>query len=345
MPPQPGMFSVPHSSTHKAINQNRAEYPDGYHPGPGSSHAAGTSRSHESDARKEKKRKEFAGRLGKEMIDRRDECIHDRMKALHSASLQLSARPESSPLYNLRLYPLSLERSAMLVQSAGEERRGLSCVDVAYEEEKMRIEDEYLAGRSRIKERLLEGLEERRKKAREEKEGEGTSGDGTLDSQSRPHITRKLRNKLGASPPPASAAAAVSARPNMNGTTGTPPPLFSGALLNPNTLLVDEIPSPFPLPLVSSTPQTHDPLRYTVVFDPYYADKEEKKTKNRKGVVVNKNLHGLGPALKIFNGPDGGAGEVKANYRAIAREHEVEEDLFKLRRGTKRKRGAGGTAQ
>lgn len=64
----------------------------------------------------------------------------------------------------------------MLVQSAGEERRGLACADVAYEEEKMRIEDEYLAGRARVKERLLEGLEERRKKAREEKEGEGTSG-------------------------------------------------------------------------------------------------------------------------------------------------------------------------
>ena len=102
--------------------------------------------------------------------------IHDRMKALHSASLQLSARPELSPLYNLRLYPLSLERSALLAQSAGEERRGLGCVDVAYEEEKMRVEEECRTGRLRVRERLLEGLEERRKKAREEKEGEGTNG-------------------------------------------------------------------------------------------------------------------------------------------------------------------------
>lgn len=64
----------------------------------------------------------------------------------------------------------------MLVQCAGEERRGLACVDVAYEEEKMRVDDECRAGRARVRERLLEGLEERRKKAREEKEGEGTSG-------------------------------------------------------------------------------------------------------------------------------------------------------------------------
>jgi len=185
----------------------------------------------------------------------------------------------------------------------------------------------------------LEGLEERRKKAREEKEGEGTSGDASLDSQSRPHITRKLRNKLNGSPPPP--VAAPTTRPNLS----TPPPYFSGAgaLLNPNTLLVDEIPSPFPLPLVSSTPQAYDPYRYTVVFDSYYADKEERRPKNRKGVVINKNLHGLGPSLKIFNGPDGGAGE-KAGYRAIAKEHEVEEDLFKLRRGTKRKRGGVTTA-
>jgi hypothetical protein len=49
-------------------------------------------------------------------------------------------------------------------------------VDVAYEEEKMRVEDECRTGRMRVRERLLEGLEERRKKAREEKEGEGTNG-------------------------------------------------------------------------------------------------------------------------------------------------------------------------
>jgi hypothetical protein len=98
------------------------------------------------------------------------------MKTLHNTALQLSAHPETCPLYMLRLYPLSLERSALLAQCAGEERRGLACVDVAYEEEKMRVEEECRIGRSRVKERLLEGLEERRKKAREEKEGEGTSG-------------------------------------------------------------------------------------------------------------------------------------------------------------------------
>lgn len=35
---------------------------------------------------------------------------------------------------------------------------------------------------------------------------------------------------------------------------------------------------------------------------------------------------------------------MKANDRAVAREEEVEEDLFKLRRGTKRKRAIMHTA-
>lgn len=98
------------------------------------------------------------------------------MKPLLATSFQLSAHPETSSLYALRLYPLSLERSALLAQYASEEQRSLLNVDVVYEEEKMRIEEECRVGRTRVRERLMEGLEERRKKAREEKEGEGTNG-------------------------------------------------------------------------------------------------------------------------------------------------------------------------
>ena len=55
------------------------------------------------------------------------------------------------------------------------------------------------------------------------------------------------------------------------------------------------------------------------------------------------NIHGLGPAVKLFHSPEVGT-EMKANDRAVAREEEVEEDLFKLRRGTKRKRAIMHTA-
>jgi hypothetical protein len=100
----------------------------------------------------------------------------DTISTLHNTSMQLSLRPETVPLYTLRLYPLSLERSALLAQYSVEEKYALEGVQIAYEEERERVEEEWRRGRVRIKERLVEGIEERRRRAREEKEGEGTLG-------------------------------------------------------------------------------------------------------------------------------------------------------------------------
>lgn len=86
----------------------------------------------------------------------------------------LSTRPDTVPAYQLRLYPITLERSAVLASLVMQERHALDCVQTAYEEERERVEDEWKRGRERIKERLLEGIEERRRRAREEKDGEGT---------------------------------------------------------------------------------------------------------------------------------------------------------------------------
>lgn len=93
---------------------------------------------------------------------------------LHSTSIQLSTRPETLPAYNLRLYPLTLERSALLVSAALQERTGHEVVRTAYDEEVEKVEEEWRRGRDRIRERLMEGIEERRRRAREEKDGEGT---------------------------------------------------------------------------------------------------------------------------------------------------------------------------
>ena len=96
------------------------------------------------------------------------------ISALHSVAMQLAARPEALPSYTLRLYPLSIERSALLAQLAVEERNSLESADAAYELERERVEEEWKRGRDRIRERLLEGIEERRRRARDEKDGEGT---------------------------------------------------------------------------------------------------------------------------------------------------------------------------
>ena len=87
--------------------------------------------------------------------------------------MQLSTRPETLPAYNLRLYPISLERSALLAQLVFQEKHALEVVQTAYDEERERVEEEWRKGRDRIRERLLEGIEERRRRAREEKESDG----------------------------------------------------------------------------------------------------------------------------------------------------------------------------
>ena len=83
-------------------------------------------------------------------------------------------------LFKLRLLPLSLERSALLAQFEAEERYAIECAQIAYDEERERVEEEWKKGRQRVRERLLEGIEERRRRAREEKDGEGTVGGSFL---------------------------------------------------------------------------------------------------------------------------------------------------------------------
>lgn len=98
------------------------------------------------------------------------------LASLSHTSLLLASHPASHPPFLLRLYPLTLERSALLAQYAAEERRALDGVEIAWEEEREKVGDEFGRGRERVKERLLEGVEERRRRAREEKEGEGGVG-------------------------------------------------------------------------------------------------------------------------------------------------------------------------
>lgn len=95
-------------------------------------------------------------------------------------AIELAIHPQESSAYALKLYPISLERSALLAQLACEKRYALEGVRTAWEEERERIEDEWKKGQEKVRERLLEGIEERRRKAREEKDGEGILGEHTL---------------------------------------------------------------------------------------------------------------------------------------------------------------------
>ncbi|KAG6831096.1 hypothetical protein H0H92_012773 [Tricholoma furcatifolium] len=331
-PPQQGLFPIPYpSSSHHIQSSHSGSHfrtpvgsapPDVYthQSQPQSQHThASSSRIHHAhhstdDGKKEKRRRELAGKLGKEMSDRRDDgrYFQDAIIDLAKTVDELSKRPEKHPLYNLRLLPLTLERGALLAQAEWEERHGVDCAQNAYDEERERVEEEWRKGRERVRERLLEGIEERRRRAREEKEGEGTSGDAAMDSSSRPHITRKLRNKLGTSPPP-TPLGSTSSLPQTGLISSLP--ITSGPFLNPHSLSVDELPSPFPLPLTSSTAPSAP----------------QGGASNTGGRRRPKGNGGGGP--HVF-------GQLGRSLLSLdkCKEPEIESDLNEIRRGNKRRR-------
>ena len=281
---------------------------------------------------------------------------------LHSVSIQLATRPETSPAYNLRLYPISLERGALLHSIELQERHALSTVQTAYDEERERVEEEWKRGRDRIRERMLEGIEDRRRRAREEKDGEGTVvgeqlflifpsspslhatfcfssnvwaltkpggwrvvsplSDGGVDPQSRPHIIRKLRNKMGGgtSPPP---TPVPGGHPGLgNGTIASigSGPVTTGPLLNPHSLSVDALPSLFPLPLISGQSGGNQG----------YGNGASGGGNGRRRAKGGREAQAPGAIGKALNA-----------LHAL-KENECEADLGEIRRGNKRRRAAAG---
>jgi hypothetical protein len=266
-------------------------------------------------------------------------------------------------LFKLRLFPLSLERSAQLAQFEAEERYAIECAQIAYDEERERVEEEWKKGRQRVRERLLEGIEERRRRAREEKEGEGTVGglvppytvsftskislnylDASLDSHSRPPITRKLRNKLGTSPPPTphsgpninhsismSGSNAFSFTSNnligSNGMSTSHLPFTIGtfSFLNPHSLSVDELPSPFPLPLTSTNINNGGGGAASGTTGNNGPSNGSRRRAKGGGGNQGQALGGLGKSLLLLN---------------MTKDTEIESDLGEIRRGGKRRRAA-----
>lgn len=99
-----------------------------------------------------------------------------------AAAHQLTLSPEYVPEYVLALYPISLERAAALHQLALDEEYSLECAQAAWEDESTRIEEEWKKGQEKVRDRMLEGIEERRKRAREDKDGEPSIAGALLPS-------------------------------------------------------------------------------------------------------------------------------------------------------------------
>ncbi|KAF7290913.1 hypothetical protein HMN09_01269800 [Mycena chlorophos] len=295
--------------------QSNAFYASSSHYPPGPSSRSMPMDDAKKDLGKKPARKELSGKLNKEMMnDRRDETRQytETINTLQRTAAQLALKPESVPLYELRLLPLSIERSSLLVSIEHEQKHAVDCAVTAFEEERARVEEEYKRGRDRVRERLLEGIEERRKRARDDKDGEGTGADASME-QNRPHITRKLRNKMGTSPPPTPLGAAVP-NPAL--------PVTTGPFLNPHSLSVDDIPSPFPMSLTAGTSSTTNGVPAAA---PAVGGNGRKRHKG-SGTHLSQAIGGLGKSLLALTG---------------CKESEIESDLGEIRRA-KRRRAAQG---
>ncbi|KAI5823290.1 hypothetical protein K523DRAFT_325486 [Schizophyllum commune Tattone D] len=260
------------------------------------------------DGKKDKKRKDLSGKLGKEMSDRRDDgrAFAETTTALAAASATLATRPADHPLYRLRLLPYSLERSAALSALDFEEKHALDCVRAAYSDERARVEGEWRAGRERVAARMREGIAERRRRAREEKESEGAAGEG---AGARVDVTRKLRRGgTGADTPDGATGGATPGAQRDAGIT-------AGPFRDPLSLSIDEIPSPFALALVSGAPAGGA------------AAAASAKGKGKRGAGGAGNRMALGQAVVHLVG---------------CKEQDIEQDLGEIRRASKRRRQAVG---
>lgn len=149
--------------------------------------------------------------------------------------------------------------------------------------------------------------------------------DASLDAQSRPHVTRKLRNKL--------------APGNTNGNGRSPSPLFAPhvalptqynttPLTNPYSLVLDTLPSPFPLALPLKEPPTRRGGKQA-------APAQQAQS---NGLGNGRAGNGDGGLIPIVGtGAAIGLGKSLAGLTG-AREMDVESDLLELRRGARRKR-------
>jgi len=93
---------------------------------------------------------------------------HTHLSHLASSLLPL---PPTSQSYLLSLYSLTLERDALLSQISFHHEYRLDSSRKLFELERAKLEDDYRKAREGVKQMLLDKVEERRKRLREEKDG------------------------------------------------------------------------------------------------------------------------------------------------------------------------------
>ncbi|KAG0661857.1 hypothetical protein C6P46_003748 [Rhodotorula mucilaginosa] len=208
------------------------------------------------ESKRDKRRREMVDRvqrLNEDTIARRDRIFHDLSEIYartadellpppvfptSDLSIPVGQLPPSLPFtdpvipdmhpipYLFSLHRLSMERAHQQLAIRLFHAHQLASAKRLYDAEVERIEDEYEAATKGVVERLVDGVEERRKRLLEEKEGEGVTIDTFLETQ-RTHGTRRMRGNGrgggGSSRPHASNGSNGAASPSesmLNGKDG-----------------------------------------------------------------------------------------------------------------------------
>ncbi|KAJ9124925.1 hypothetical protein QFC24_002854 [Naganishia onofrii] len=125
------------------------------------------------ESKRDKKRREIIEKVEKqhaEKIQNFQQIYSDLTTDLNLKNQALLRDPSTSVSLQAPMYMLSLERDAWLDSIDTQYEYKLSSARKLYQVERQKIEDEYKKSRDLVRQRLLDGLEERRRKIREDKE-------------------------------------------------------------------------------------------------------------------------------------------------------------------------------
>ncbi|KAL7415702.1 hypothetical protein BDY24DRAFT_381937 [Mrakia frigida] len=188
------------------------------------------------ESKRDRKRREWVEKVEfkhKERMEDRDRMYIETHTHLSHLASSLLPLPPTSQSYLLSLYSLTLERDALLSQISHHHEYRLDSSRKLFELERAKLEDDYRKAREGVKQMLLDKVEERRKRLREEKDG----GD-ILDSYSIPPLPSSSSNPSGSLLSSSSSTSNRKLRPSRHSRLLSPSNLASLLDSDPNNPLL-----------------------------------------------------------------------------------------------------------
>ncbi|ORY75001.1 hypothetical protein BCR35DRAFT_353699 [Leucosporidium creatinivorum] len=337
--------------------------------------------------KREKRRRDMVervSRLHEDTVARRDRVFHDLSEIFartadellpppvfptFDLSIPVGQLPPSLPFtdpvipdmhptpYLFSLHRLSLQRANNLLAIRLFHMHQVAVARRLCEAERERVEEEYENAAKGVVERLLEGVEERRRRLTEEKEGDGVSLDSLLGEPSRSHGTRRMRggpSRMHASRPHLSGNGTSLEDPDLAPPNGTNGGHTSGSPAPESSLL----PNGSSNPSWATGGSTTDPFNIAATFLPsgnatntHPLLSSLAGTSSGSGGILSgvgkrkpgpRAQPGLPPAhYSVTSGTYAQFGKSLAGLSGL-RGEEVEGDLGEVRRKRARNAGGGG---